>query len=93
MSYTKAHPFGYTPRKGYRSKDSNSNESRDKNNKQTVEIETTFKVARREKVWETDPKTGKRKMKLVPVLDNKGKPIYDTFHGKQTREVKHFSHS
>ena len=95
MSYVKAHPFGYKPVKNYTGKPAET--PQDKGRKQTIVYEVEYKVMRRKKVWETDPVTGKKKMKLVPVTETKkvkGKtvevPVYDTYKGVQTREVKHY---
>ena len=94
MAYVKAHPFGYKPTKDYTGKPSATPQN--KKVRQTVLMETEYKVMRRTKVWEKDPITGKMKMKLVPVTETittklgkkKVVPVYDTYKGVQTREVK-----
>lgn len=67
MAYAKAHPFGYKPTKDFTGKPSATPQN--KKVKQTVVMETEYKVMRRKKVWEKDPITGKMKMKLVPVTE------------------------
>lgn len=95
MAYVKAHPFGYKPTKDYTGKPSATPQN--KKVRQTVLMETEYKVMRRTKVWEKDHITGKMKMKLVPVTETKlvkGRkvevPVYDTFTGTQTRQLKHY---
>lgn len=91
MAYIKAHPFGYKPVKDYTGKPMGT--PVDNKHTQTVTTTTTYNVMRREKVWETDPVTGQRKMKLVPVTKKEGKkevPVYDTYTATQTRQVKHY---
>lgn len=81
MAYVKAHPFGY--KSGHRTAKSIGTPLY---KKQTVTTVTSYKVMRRKMVWEVDPETGKRKMKLVPVYEREGKnrkPVYDTFKASQ----------
>ncbi len=88
MPYAKAHPFGY---KG------GNHDKKDPNVplhcKQSIRTVTTYRVMRRKAVWETDPETGKKKMKLVPVYSGVGKnskPVYDEFKTVQQSTIKHF---
>ena len=98
MSYEKAHPFGYKA-KNTKSKEDMalSHNNIPLSHKQTITEEVSFKVMRRQMVWERDPATGKMKMKPVPVTETKkvnGKkvevPVYDTFTHVETRVVCHY---
>lgn len=99
MSYAKAHPFGHKAIKHNMSKEDRalSHNNIPLSHKQTVTEEVSFKVMRRQAVWERDPATGKMKMKLVPVTETKwvkGRkeevPVYDTFTRVETRVICHY---
>lgn len=99
MSYAKAHPFGHKAIKHNMSKEDRalSHNNIPLSHKQTVTEEVSFKVMRRQAVWERDPATGKMKMKLLPVTEPKwvkGRkvevPVYDTFTRVETRVICHY---
>lgn len=91
MSYAKAHPFGHKAIKHNMSKEDRalSHNNIPLSHKQTITEEVSYKVLRRMPVVEVRP-NGKKKTYYVPVLDDKGKPIYDTFTRVETRVVCHY---
>ena len=90
MAYIKAHPFGYC----------NSHKNKSKENKerhyghslshvQTITETKTYNVMRRRPVVETRP-NGKTKTYYEPVLDRKGKPLFDTIVVEVSRSIRHY---
>lgn len=91
MSYAKARPFGHKAIKHNMSKEDGALSHNDipLSHKQTVTEEVSYKVLRRMPVVEVRP-NGKKKTYYVPVLDEDGNPIYDTFTRVETRVICHY---